>query len=314
MNSPLQPLPYFVHPQAIIEAGAAIGARSRVWAFAHLLSGARVGVDCNLCDHVFVEGGVKIGDRVTLKSGVYLWNGVHIEDDVFIGPNATFANDKFPRSGRHLTAYPTLLVKHGASIGANATLLPGVTIGAGAMVGAGAVVTRDVPPHAIVQGNPARITGYVSTARVAASAHEGTLAATQLAFAGAALIPVRTFGDMRGNLAAAEFPKDLPFVPQRFFTVFDVPSREVRGEHAHKTLEQFLVCLRGACSVILDNGTERTEVLLDSVAVGLHIRPMIWATQYLYSPDAMLLVLASAPYDPDDYIRNYDDYIAAVAN
>lgn len=151
---------YFRHPAAIVETER-IGDRTRVWAFAHVLPGARVGADCNLCDHTFIENEVVIGDRVTIKCGVQVWDGVTLEDDVFVGPNATFTNDHFPRSGRHLPAPVRTLVRKGASIGANATIAPGVTIGERAMVGAGAVVTRDVASDTIVAGNPARIMGYV---------------------------------------------------------------------------------------------------------------------------------------------------------
>ena len=147
------PLPFYAHPDARIESGS-IGPGTRVWAFAHVLDGARVGAECNLCDHTFIEGGAVVGDRVTLKCGVQLWDGVTLEDDVFVGPNATFTNDPFPRSRRHPRQYARTIVRKGASIGANATLLPGVTIGSYAMVGAGAVVTRDVPARAIVAGNP----------------------------------------------------------------------------------------------------------------------------------------------------------------
>ena len=125
-----------------------------------MLPGARIGADCNICDHTFIENDVIVGDRVTVKCGVQLWDGVRIEDDVFIGPNATFANDRFPRSKRPPKAFLGTLVKEGASIGANATLLPGITIGRGAMVGAGAVVVESVPPYAVVAGNPARIVSY----------------------------------------------------------------------------------------------------------------------------------------------------------
>src|SRR4051812_38198505 len=149
----------FVHPQGLCES-AEVGAGTRVWAFAHVLEGARVGAECNICDGVFVEGGAVVGDRVTVKCGVQLWDGVELEDDVFVGPNATFTNDPMPRSRRWLESYPRTVVRAGASIGANATILPGIEIGRGAMVGAGAVVTRSVPPHAIVVGNPARIHGY----------------------------------------------------------------------------------------------------------------------------------------------------------
>lgn len=153
--------PPFIHAHAIVEPGAAVGSGTRVWAFAHVLPGATIGRDCNLCDHTFVEGNVVVGDRVTLKSGVYVWSGVHLEDDVFVGPAAVFTNDRTPRSRRYPDSFPTTVVRKGASIGANAVLCPGIEIGSYAMIGAGAVVTKDVPAHALVYGNPARVQGYV---------------------------------------------------------------------------------------------------------------------------------------------------------
>src|SRR5678815_963753 len=152
---------FYKHPGALVESDR-IGAETRVWAFAHILPGAVLGGGCNVCDHVFIENDVTIGNRVTIKCGVQLWDGIRIEDDVFIGPNATFTNDRAPRSNQHLSEYPLTILRKGCSIGANATILPGVTIGQSAMVGAGAVVTRDVPAFAIVTGNPARISGYVN--------------------------------------------------------------------------------------------------------------------------------------------------------
>ena len=152
---------FFLHEKGIVEFGASVGEGSRIWAWAHILGGATIGKDCNICDHTFIESNVSIGDRVTVKCGVYIWDGIVIEDDVFIGPSSTFANDKFPRSRQRPGEYAKTRICRGASIGANATILP-VTIGAYAMVGAGAVVTKDVPPYAIVVGNPARITGYVN--------------------------------------------------------------------------------------------------------------------------------------------------------
>src|SRR5688572_26109604 len=133
----------FYHPQALVES-ADVGRGTRVWAFAHVLPGAVVGADCNVCDGVFIENDVVVGDRVTIKCGVQLWDGVRLEDDVFVGPNATFTNDKFPRAREWPERFETTVVHRGASIGANATLLPGISVGAHAMVGAGAVVTRDV--------------------------------------------------------------------------------------------------------------------------------------------------------------------------
>jgi len=152
---------FYQHPSAIVESQK-IGEKTRIWAFAHILPGASIGMDCNICDYVFIENDVVVGDRVTIKCGVQLWDGVVLEDDVFIGPNATFTNDPFPRSKQQPNKFSKTLVRKGASIGANATLLPGIVIGELAMVGAGAVVTRDVPPSAIVSGNPARIRGFVS--------------------------------------------------------------------------------------------------------------------------------------------------------
>jgi len=134
-----------------------IGSGTRIWQYAVVLQGARIGENCNVCAHTFVEGGVVVGNNVTIKCGVYLWEGVSVEDDVFIGPNATFTNDREPRSKQYPEAYAKTLLKQGCSIGANATLLPGVTIGRYAMVGAGAVVTKDVPDYAVVVGNPAKV-------------------------------------------------------------------------------------------------------------------------------------------------------------
>jgi len=151
---------FFVHPNALLESNK-IGAGTRIWAFAHILPGAVLGEDCNICDGVFIENDVILGNRVTVKPGVQLWDGTRIEDDVFIGPNATFTNDKFPRSRQWKSTFPTITVHKGASIGANCTILPGIVIGAGAMVGAGTVVTKDVPENAIFFGNPGQIHGYV---------------------------------------------------------------------------------------------------------------------------------------------------------
>lgn len=150
----------FVHERALCESDQ-IGARTRVWAFAHVMEGARVGSDCNIGDHAFIESGARVGDRVTVKNCVLVWDRVTIEDDVFLGPNMVFTNDLRPRTAfKNPDAFLPTLVKRGASIGANATIVCGITIGEGAFVGAGSVVLRDVPAHALVVGNPARRIGW----------------------------------------------------------------------------------------------------------------------------------------------------------
>lgn len=146
-----------IHELARIEEGARIGARTRVWAYAHILSGVTIGDDCNICDHTFIETGAVLGNRVTVKCGVYLWDGMIVEDDVFIGPSSVFANDRFPRSRRYLVAPLITRLCRGCSIGAGAVILPGVIVGENSMVAAGAVVTHDVPNDVVVCGVPARV-------------------------------------------------------------------------------------------------------------------------------------------------------------
>lgn len=316
---------YFLHPQALCESSD-IGEGTRVWAFAHILPGARIGRDCNICDYVFIENKVTVGDRVTIKCGVQLWDGIDVEGDVFIGPNVTFTNDKFPRSKQHLEKYPRTLVREGASIGANATILPGVTIGRRAMVGAGSVVTSSVPPNAVVIGNPARISGYVTDKPQEASKsavmrpHAGSDGAASRAgqrvrntgVRGVTLNKLSVVGDMRGHLSVGEFEKDVPFKPSRYFLVYDVPTEKTRGEHAHWECHQFLVCARGSVTVVADDGVRRTEVELRDPAEGIYLPPMIWGIQYKYSSDALLLVFASHSYNAEDYIRDYDVFLREV--
>ncbi len=308
---------YYIHPNALCESEH-IGPNTQIWAFAHILPGARIGEDCNICDNVFVESDVVIGDRVTVKNGVQLWDGIDVEDDVFIGPNATFTNDPFPRSKQYLEMYDRTLVQKGASIGANATILPGITIGQKAMIGAGAVVTQSVPPNAIVTGNPARIIGYVEAAgpdvfeTTVAQPVEGKHEPREIGVNGVMLYTLPYIKDIRGDLCVGEIERQVPFKPMRFFIVHNVPSEKTRGQHAHRKCEQFLVCIRGRCSVVTDDGTNRRELLLDRASMGLYIPPMTWGIQYKFSPDAMLLVLASDYYDHEDYIRNYEEFIAEL--
>jgi len=149
-----------IHRLADVQSST-IGARTRVWQFVVILPGAHIGEDCNINAHCFIENDVLIGDRVTVKCGVYLWDGLRVADDVFIGPNVTFTNDRFPRSRQRPERFETTTIERGASIGAGAVILPGLTIGSRAMVAAGSVVTRDVPENALVMGSPARIVRWL---------------------------------------------------------------------------------------------------------------------------------------------------------
>ena len=152
----------FVHEMALVETDVSIGSGTRVWGFTHLLGGAQIGMDCNICEQVFIEGDVVVGDRVTVKCGVQLWDGLRVENDVFIGPNVTFTNDLFPRSRCYQEAVLQTKIKSSASIGGGAVILPGLTIGEKAMVGAGSVVIKSVPAGAVVVGNPARVVRFVA--------------------------------------------------------------------------------------------------------------------------------------------------------
>lgn len=301
----------FIHPLSDVQSQH-IGEGTRIWQFCVVLPEARIGSECNICSNVFIENDVVVGDRVTVKCGVQLWDGVHISNDVFIGPNVTFTNDLFPRSQKRLEKFARTIVNHGASIGANATILPGLSIGRGAMVAAGAVVTRDVPPYAVVKGNPARISGYTyeHATSAPAAAKEELLAARM---GGVGFVQLTKASDLRGDLLAVELERQIPFPVKRLFYVTNVPSHHVRGEHAHRECHQLLVCLQGSVTVTADNGAEREEWMLDRPDIGLHILPMTWAAQYRYSGNAVLAVFASHSYDPADYIRNYEEYLK-VAN
>jgi serine acetyltransferase len=275
------------------------------------LPGAKIGEDCNVCDFVFIENDVTIGNRVTIKSGVQLWDGVRIANDVFIGPNVTFTNDKFPRSKVYPATFHTTQINRGVSIGANSTILPGITLGEGCMVGAGSVVTKSVPPFAIVYGNPARIQGYVESLQTSSKIPQKALTKKdhlQILPGAAKIVKIQNASDARGSLSAIDFADFKLFQVSRIFHVFDVPTHHVRGEHAHKTCWQFLYVLNGRVKVLLDDGTNRAELVLSKPTEGLLIPPLVWGVQFQFTKGAVLTVLASESYDPGDYIRNYEEF------
>jgi UDP-2-acetamido-3-amino-2,3-dideoxy-glucuronate N-acetyltransferase len=303
---------YFKHEHALVETGE-IGNGTRIGAFSHVLEGARIGARCQLGDHVYVESGVEIGSDVVIRNGVQLWSGTRVEDHVFIGPNAALSDGGFPRAEAEPRSSDLTTIGRGAAIGTNATLLSGVTIGASARVNAGAVVTLDVPPHAVVAGNPARIIGYEDMPALAAThakPPKGALEIRKTSVKGVTLHQLPYVEDLRGYLSFGEVGQHLPFWVKRYFIVFDVANKEIRGEHAHRTLEQFLVCVNGSCHIIADDGQNREEFVLDRPNIGIYLPPMVWGVQYKYSSDGVLMALTSDVYDPADYIRDYAEFKA----
>lgn len=238
-----------------------------------------------------------IDPAARIEPGAQLADGVRVGFGAWIGQGAQLAV--------------------GVQVGANASVLPGVSVAAHAQIREGAVVTRPVPPGAIVEGNPASIVGYVDTGNLAAPAAAGPSqpgsGVQHVGVAGVTLHRFPVIRDLRGDLTVGEFERSVPFVPRRYFMVFGVPSREVRGEHAHHQCHQFLICVRGSCAVVCDDGRQRVEVVLDAPHLGLYLPPMTWGIQYKYSPDALLLVFASDYYDAADYIRDYAEFKALTA-
>jgi UDP-2-acetamido-3-amino-2,3-dideoxy-glucuronate N-acetyltransferase len=296
----------FIDPSARFE-GDSLGEGSRVLAYARVAPGVAIGRNCVLHEHAVLIGAVTLEDDVAVQTAAQLLGRIGIEQGVTVGAGAVVGGE--PSSGEKTE----IIVHRFASIGANVTVLPGVAIGRRAVVEPGSVVTENVPANAVVSGNPATIVAYVDSGQEAA-AQEVVLPSS----VGAAITETRVRGvtihrlayarDLRGSLTAAEF-SSLPFSPRRLFTVYDVPSESVRGSHAHRRCSQFLVCTLGAVSCLVDDGSAREEIRLASPDVGLHIPPMIWGTQWKYTHDAVLLVLASHPYDAADYIRDYEEFL-----
>jgi UDP-2-acetamido-3-amino-2,3-dideoxy-glucuronate N-acetyltransferase len=202
-------------------------------------------------------------------------------------------------------------------IGANTVISSGVTVAAGAVVMPGSVVTRDVPPHAVVSGNPARTSHYTQSSAASTSGEHATPPTpgqTATKVRGVVVCRMKHVRDLRGDLSVGEFERDVPFPVQRYFLVFDVPSEETRGEHAHFACHQFLLCVKGACSVVADDGVNREEIRLDSPTLGVYLPPLTWGIQYKYTPDAVLLVFASHRYEAADYIRDYPQFLEVLRN
>lgn len=282
---------------------------NRVHVLAYVAESARTGRGCDIGAYAFIAEGAVLGERVVVGSGTQLSPGACLEDDVHVAAGVVFAQHHGAQ------AQTPTSVRSGAFVGANATLLAGVTVGTNARVEPGAVVTRSVPPNAIVTGNPAQIVGYVNTPGLLVespgASSDGILRETSVA--GVTVHRMRQVDDLRGNLSVGELGRDIPFEIKRYFLVYGVPNMEIRGEHAHLRCHQFLVAVHGSIHVVADDGTHREEIILDRPSLGLHLPPMTWGVQYRYSPDAVLMVLASHHYDADDYVRDHDQFRVLVA-
>ncbi len=300
---------FSIHPSALSESND-IGPNTQVEAFAYIAHNVRVGKNCVIGPHVCIGKDAVIGDRVIIRGSAQICAGTIIEDEVSIAAHATFLSDRNSHS-EDVTDNPIFL-QHGCKIGASATLCAGVTIGEHSVVDAGAVVTRSVQPHTIVAGNPARVVAFANTLETPPPPGAPSSAVVQTMESkvrGVKIYELPLIRDPRGNLTAGEFKRTLPFVPKRYFMTFDVPSFDLRGEHAHRTCHQFLLCVRGSCAVVVDDGLNREEFLLDCPTFGVHVPPMVWATEYKHSQDSRLLVFASEYYDPADYIRDYQIFL-----
>lgn len=313
----LGPLP-LIHETAVIDTTAIIAAQVRVGPYCHIGARSVIGADSVLAAHVVVECDATIGEGARISAGVYLSRGLALGTGVTVGANAVFVDGLDDGlDDESLGDGGSVVVGDGASIGANSSVLGGVSIGQNASVAAGSVVVRDVPAHASVVGSPATIVGYGSSPSVSASRRfrASDLEDDQfpVSIGRATLARYPRIDDLRGSITFAEVSKELPFTPLRYFLVYGVPSREVRGEHAHRELHQLLVSVHGECAVAVDDGTERGEVVLDRPDVALHLPPMVWATQFKHSDDAALLVLASNGYEESDYIRSFAEFEREVA-
>ena len=271
-----------IHPSAIIGSNCDIALGVSIGADAVIGNSVRIGPGC------IVSGRCSIGDQCILAAGCILDAG---DDDSSTGT----------------------ILESGVQLLAGVTVAASITIATGALIEAGTVLLRPVPPHALVSGNPAQITGYrLSDSNRTSSPpppRDTTLQPVeQTTISGVTLHRLPRIIDLRGNLTVGEFERSIPFMPRRYFLVFEVPNAEVRGEHAHRTCKQFLICVKGSCHVVADDGTNREEFILDDPSIGLYLPPKTWGIQYKYSHDAVLLVFASEYYDTQEYIREYEEF------
>ena len=270
--------------------------------------GAPIGPNC------VVGGRTQIGARSTLVAGIKLVGDVQIGEDCYLDANVSTTSATTEDTATR--ARPTVVGAR-TRVGAGAVLTPGVRIGTDAWVDGDSVVVRDVPAHAIVRGNPGIVVGFQGPSRRAADLLEKIVdpratGVVDCNVAGVKLYRFPRITDRRGSLSFGEFGRNIPFTPKRYFLVFDVPQDELRGGHAHATCEELIFCIGGSVAVVVDDGKLREEFVLDSPDLGLFLPARVWSVQYKYSVGAVLVVLTSLYFDPEDYIHTYEDFVAEI--
>lgn len=289
-----------IHPAAVVETrniepGTAIGAYARVGA------DVEIGAGCAIGEQAVLEGRIRVSGRVEIGPYVYLKGPAVIETGVRIGAKCCIDA---------CGGADGVILGEGSVVGANATIWPGVTVGKWARVEPGSVVSKNVPAMAVVAGNPAQIVRYCATQMAPALAPIPAGAeVTPTWIDGVTLHQLPLHEDLRGNLSFGEAERHVPFAVKRYFLTFGVASEEVRGEHAHRRLRQFLVCVHGRVHIAADDGRRQADFLLDRPNAAIYIPPMVWSVQYRFSADAVLLGLCSDYYDPGDYIRDYAEFL-----
>jgi acetyltransferase-like isoleucine patch superfamily enzyme len=257
---------------------------------------------------VYLYSGSQVCHTAHFDGLTQVWSGVVISKNVRIGTGVIFISDE--KSIAHIVVDENVQIGAGCIVGNN------IRIEQGSVLEPGSVVMQNVPAHAIVGGNPAKILGYTQTSYKSPLLTEIVRDLDKdiidIGVGGVTLHRFKLVKDYRGDLSVGEFTKEIPFEPKRYFLVFNVPSEKTRGEHAHYKCHQFLICVKGSCSVVVDDGNQRREVELNQPNIGVYLPPMTWGIQYKYSPDAVLLVFASHYYEAEDYIRNYDEFLLAA--
>jgi UDP-2-acetamido-3-amino-2,3-dideoxy-glucuronate N-acetyltransferase len=296
-----------------------VGSGTKIGDFSYIGPDVKIGENCRIDHHVALTGKICIDDNVAISSGVKLDGDILIEEGVQIQSNVVLTGKRpSERSSQKITE-GKIRVGARTIIGAQSTILPGVTLGIRAMISPNSVITRSVPAHALAAGNPARVVSYFTSAgelianeKFQLSPLSPTTDIVDSPIRGVKIFSFPKIIDTRGNLSVLEFESDLPFAPKRLFFVTGARNQFVRGEHAHRTGHQLLICLSGSIVVLVDDGRERYEYRLDKPEIGLYLEPMVWATQYDHQENSCLAVLASNHYDPSDYIRNYEDFLGEL--